>query len=511
MSASSRPNIPLPFNNFWFDAALQDLDELVDVAEPKLREKFLTRKAQALYALDQYRECCETLKTLQLERPQNIAAKEALGRAISRLVERNQGKYFFAKMQSDVLKMPLPYLDYATYVGPVAVQTSAFGRGLFTTQAIQAGQLLLCERAFCLAFENESAGSSSSILINTETNTMTIGTQPQLMQMLVQKLKLTPSCASAFTKLHAGSYKPVGMQEVDGNPIVDTFLAERIMTLNSFGCPRSSRDLHLSLAKSGKVFGADNTESKEHGSCGVWLNASYINHSCVAKVCRSFIGNMMIIRAMHDLPPDTELTISYKAHDEDGLKERQLKFQRQWGFQCTCPLCESIRVTPSSAIAQRKQLHTNLKPLFQRAFSAPPSKFPAAAKRIEAILVKWDKTYSLPASQVPRLGLWDPLLALAHMYLMHCQPLKTVQTALRVLATLGFVVEGGEPPQQQVVVRKWGVVVDLLPKCWLLLSRAYLLLSAPEMVASAKAYARTCYCICVGEDETFESVYGETD
>jgi SET domain-containing protein len=49
------------------------------------------------------------------------------------------------------------------------------------------------------------------------------------------------------------------------------------------------------------------TENKKFHSCGVWPLASYINHSCFSNVRRSFIGDMMIVRATQDLRANTEL------------------------------------------------------------------------------------------------------------------------------------------------------------------------------------------------------------
>jgi hypothetical protein len=59
-----------------------------------------------------------------------------------------------------------------------------------------------------------------------------------------------------------------------------------------------------------------------------------------------------------------------------------------------------------------------------------------------------------------------------------------------------------------VVVKHWGLIEDRLIECWMLLSGAYHLV-APDPGSQAKEYARISYKICVGEDETFEEVYGK--
>jgi hypothetical protein len=61
-----------------------------------------------------------------------------------------------------------------------------------------------------------------ALLINAQTDAMTIGSQVELIEIIVQKLYRNPSVMSAFTDLYHGSYKPVNVSEVDGIPIVDT-------------------------------------------------------------------------------------------------------------------------------------------------------------------------------------------------------------------------------------------------------------------------------------------------
>jgi hypothetical protein len=96
------------------------------------------------------------------------------------------------------------------------------------------------------------------------------------------------------------------------------------------------------------------------------------------------------------------------------------------------------------------------------------------------------------------------------MYSEQDQPQKAIECGLRALESLGFVIEGGRLPSAQntpLVVKKWGLIVDLLVNCWMLLASAYCQV-APELEAQAEDYAKATYKICVGEDETFHETYG---
>jgi tetratricopeptide (TPR) repeat protein len=82
-----------------FERALSDINAAAALSTPT--EKALFRKAQALYRLQRFRECCDVLKNLCLEYPDNKAAKSDLARAIHRLAEHTHGRYDFRKMYTE--------------------------------------------------------------------------------------------------------------------------------------------------------------------------------------------------------------------------------------------------------------------------------------------------------------------------------------------------------------------------------------------------------------------------
>lgn len=213
-------------------------------------------------------------------------------------------------MYTEAAKTRPPQLDHATYIGPVTIKASGIspgGRGLFTTKAVSAGDLLLCEKAFAHAFVDESSSGPrhviTTILIDPTSDTVSMGTKLELTNIIIHKLRRNPSLTSTVTDLHHGSYEPVEATSVDGVPIVDTFFICRIVALNSFGCPLNSRESHINPTPE---------KNRAFHSSGIWPQASYINHSCLSNARRSFVGDMMIVRASRNLPPDTELTWWYQ-------------------------------------------------------------------------------------------------------------------------------------------------------------------------------------------------------
>lgn len=131
-------------------------------------------------------------------------------------------------MYDEAAKLRPPHLDHATFVGPVAVKKSGIspgGRGLFTTKAVSAGDLLLCEKAFSFSFVDEPDGgrlADVTVLIDAEADTANMGGQPELINRMIRKLYKNPSLSKAVTDLHHGAYEPVGVYSVDGSPVVDS-------------------------------------------------------------------------------------------------------------------------------------------------------------------------------------------------------------------------------------------------------------------------------------------------
>ncbi|KAH0832708.1 hypothetical protein FOPE_01435 [Fonsecaea pedrosoi] len=211
---------------------------------------------------------------------------------------------------------------------------------------------------------------------------------------------------------------------------------------------------------------------------------------------------MMLVRATQDLAADTEITFWYYSPGVNDYDERRKKFQH-WGFMCDCAMCQDEMATKKSVWAKRTKLRADALKVFK-------SDSKANIAQVETVLVELVATYPRPASDVPRLSVWDGQLALAKMCLAHRQPLKAVEWGVSALESLGYVIEGGRLPRTigtPLVVKKWGLMQDHLVECWMVLARAYSLV-APDLEVLAIEYARNSYKICVGEDDSFDETYG---
>ncbi|KAJ5710040.1 hypothetical protein N7493_009632 [Penicillium malachiteum] len=478
-----------------FDAAIRDADSVLQDSE--LSEKALLRKAQALYYLRRYAESCEIHKLLGENYPKNSLAQHEFERASVRLAEQETGKYDFKKMMLEAQRRRPPHLERGTYVGPVKIKdTKTHGRGLFTTKAVKAGDLLLCEKAFCYQFHDE-CDLGVTLLISPDTNRLALGSTVELNEAIAQKLHKNPSLASKFNDLYHGSYEvsEASNIQVDGRAVVDSFLIQRIVDLNSFGSPLLSRDSHVAIMCGDRP---SEVENKTYYCSGIWCMASYINHSCLSNARRSFIGDMMIIRASKDIPANTEITFWYGS--PVGRTEELSSNLANWGFNCDCASCKDIRQLGETVACTRKKLISELGKLFMNENKRMP--------KIEKIILDIEKTYTRPQSKVPHILAWQGYLSLTALWTNSHKFGKAIKFGLKALESLGFIVNGGEISDTKLEVKTWGLMTDGVVGCWMLLCRAYSQV-APVLEAQAKEYAKISYKICVGEDETFDDTYGK--
>lgn len=249
----------------------------------------------------------------------------------------------------------------------------------------------------------------------------------------------------------------------------------------------------------------DAQEAEEQSSSsGLWPWASRINHSCDSNVRRSFIGDMMIVRATRDLAADTELVFWYKKPSSlDSVNSVDLS---HWKFKCTCRVCEDHEQTPRRDLQTRRRLWQSLKDTV-----APGRRSVADLLKFERIMPKIETTYRKPPSEIPRFGLWDPYLMLAMNFTLHNKPEKAISYSLKGLESLGYVVDGAIAPYSRATplqVRQWGIMTDGVVSFWMILARVFQNVATPDRVQAALGYARLSYRICVGEDETFDKTYG---
>lgn len=210
----------------------------------------------------------------------------------------------------------------------------------------------------------------------------------------------------------------------------------------------------------------------------------------------------MIVRATCDIEKDTELSFWYANPHRGNTKGVQDKL-KHWGFECACSICSDGESTTPVVMQKREILRNNLWKSFEEGLLGNNP-----LQRIERLLDELNQTYSQPADKVPRLLVWDTQLALAQAYAARNQTRKCIVAVGKVLTSLGFLISGTDSPQTPFSINRWGMLQDNLVETFVLLRNMFLAAKAEPNSKKAGEYARTAYKMVVGEDASFDRIWG---
>lgn len=415
-----------------YEAGLADAEAAVmPDGLPKALEnnaKALYRAGNAAYQLGDFSKARSSFSKILKSTPKDADAMRELKRTIRRQIEQTSGEYNFESM-ADSVNPQHTRLDHADYTAKVQPRKSKIGgNGLFATTAISAGELVLCEKAFVVAFEEDQA-TELTVIINLNRDSASVGTHATRLVATVHKMLHNPKQAAKFLQLYDGGYSPKASGNlVDGIVPVDTFQVQAALELNGFGCPSLSSVTQVAT---------DSAAFK--GSTGAWLTASFINHDCIGNAQRAFIGDMMIIHATRDIAKDEEIFMRYRNPDDDNA-EFQSIMKRSWHFLCRCRVCVAEGATPDAARENRVTLLKRIKAFMNSNHISqlhPPKSgvITRAEKLREQVAESYDSTLF---KGLPRLGLQDLDHWLCMAYILSGAETKVRKAGLAVLRDLGI-------------------------------------------------------------------------
>ncbi|MBE3046589.1 SET domain-containing protein [Candidatus Bathyarchaeota archaeon] len=247
----------------------------------------------------------------------------------------------------------------------------------------------------------------------------------------------------------------------------------------------------------GNLYGGGDGGRHAHANCGIWLLASYMNHSCAGNSKRSFVGDMQILRATTDIPAGTELLFAYKPPQRlESYADVQKVLNAGWNFTCDCQLCRDKQATSKDALKKRAAL-------VQQAGTILRGPRPINTSKVLAIVQKMEETYPETNGSHVRLELTDPYFAVATQLLLG-KPTEAVKVIVKGLEALGFSITADTAAAKgltpQLEVERWGLATRMVPSAFIMLFKAYKTL-APELCSRAKKYAEVAYSIEVGHKD----------
>ena len=335
--------------------ALASLTGKDDEDSKALDAKAYLRAANADYALANYDDAKRHYEKQLALQPDSQNAKINIRRVAARQEEKATGHYDMAKIVRSLTKTQ-GRPDVADFYGHTEVKKSpGAGRGLFATRAIDEREIIMGEKAFCVAWSHDTAFSALTIDVRDDA---AIRVFPAgLHRAVVQKMMNNPSEMERVLDLF-GDYEGLGGKGrlCEGNPVVDVFQVHDIVQRNAFSAGEQT----------------DN-EDVNNASTGLWVRVAHINHSCVPNVEKKAVGDFMVLSATRRINEGEEILLCYDENSD--YDARTAAIQRTWGFKCRCALCAAEAEDGEEVRRHRRQLE-------EEADAFASSQNPQSAKNI---------------------------------------------------------------------------------------------------------------------------------
>jgi tetratricopeptide (TPR) repeat protein len=331
--------------------ALASLTGLEDQNHKELDSKAYSRAGSAAYNLGEFQEAKSFFEEQQRLTPGDKDAAASLRKTELRLLEQATGVYDFKKIKARLITAHPnhPRVDTTSFTSNANVgESPGCGRGLFATRDMSSGEIILCEKAFCVVWGHEDEAMTAMTYDGRDDRIRVV--PAGLCKAIVQKLLNNPSQVDTVMGLY-GDYRGLGKHLImgDSGPVIDAFQVHDIVARNAFGTGPESSGCH---------------SREENASTGLWILASYINHSCIPNARREYLGDLMVLRATRPIGAGEEIMHSYdESSDYDA---RTAALMNTWGFTCTCALCNAERADSPALRKKRRELESEANAFVER-------------------------------------------------------------------------------------------------------------------------------------------------
>lgn len=171
---------------------------------------------------------------------------------------------------------------------------------------------------------------------------------------------------------------------------------------------------------------------------GFWIHTSYINHECLPNSVRTFIGDVLLLRATRDINAGEEITAQYIA-PELTIEDRQQRFLGTWGFKCDCNLCTLDENVERNQERERMTIFEGLKSTAQKLGNKPTvTALKKFARRLRDLESTYDNTIY---AELPRLCLIHPTLFLTEAWRTLKNTDKMIDSATKLLKNFGILTQ----------------------------------------------------------------------
>ncbi|KAK9774394.1 putative SET domain-containing protein [Seiridium cardinale] len=371
-------------------------------------------------------------------------------RTRARLKEMETGEYDFERISTS-LRPGSARVDAASFILNTEIKNFDYGkRGLIATKDMKMGDFILCEKASCASFEHDMPHHSSTNFVahlDYSHPRLYSDAMARLTNMVIQKTLHDSAGAKKVFSLRSPQPQEMdrSVSMVDGQVRVNSFMVQLLLQPNQINLGKiRTTDGHPTFLTNVK---AEILNTSTAGaSAGLFTRASLVNHSCIPNAARSFLGDLIVLRAAKDIKKGQEITLAYVSRNFPGLNLKTLQemITEGFGFSCKCGLCEADKHCTSKTLASRSALVNELIHEIISSFPLANMASPRMAK-IGRLRSSIEKTYTSSEYQhLPRPGLIEAYVMCASAGGENLSKSKAgvlLNDAIRCLQVTGLMVE----------------------------------------------------------------------
>ena len=462
--------------------------------------KAFYRAGKAAYGMGDFHQAKKHFEQALRLDANHKEARAEFNRVGKRLAEQENGDYDFSAMAKSATKHH-NRLDHASFLKNTEIAPAGRrGRGLFATKPLNPSDIVFVEKAFSVAHTEDTG--DTSLMVNINNNRISIGSQAVRLYGIIDKILWNPILATKYLDLSDGGKfgDDKQVKVIDGKVVVDTFQVQSIAEVNGFGCPR---------VKSSDEEERKKKDSHSESSTGIWLHASYTNHSCLPNVHRAFIGDMMVVRALKDLRAGEEIFMGY-TNPARLLGERQKRLRAGYDFDCDCVLCRAEVKVHKTIMEKRARLYKEVVMFLSanvltndNVWNVTPAKKAKAKKLLEEMRRTYPQALfeNLPRLGCVAIGLWVSKSAPARVN-------DSLSTFLGVLGDSGYFVtiQG----KNVTIDRGSAVAMEEAIHAAMYAAQVLAAMGNEEASSALETLAKDVYTANFGVDQGFETEFPRT-
>ena len=301
------------------------------------RQKALYRKIKGLISLRNFKESYKILFNICEDDPNKDLIQEFLKleevKNIQKVIRNGYDNYLghfnFKKMLEDE-KIYFNLEQYGDYLNPkveIKFQNKK-GIKLSAKEKINVGELILVEKALVCSQKREKDKLKFDEILKTSNDNPSIIREIDLFNKLYEKMAKSPLDYEKFYFLYDGD-----------NLNEDIHQRKKYMDSQENGKIKLSKKKVNGVICQNK-YGIGRYFIYYNEICdGVWGYASLINHDCLSNTKYIGIGDFYISFCVKEINKGEEITSNYYS-PSISFKDRQQRLLKNWGFKCSCQLCQ---------------------------------------------------------------------------------------------------------------------------------------------------------------------------